>query len=237
MYLGRKRDIEVTFPHSLVLTSQYTHRSEPCTIPDCASVVQGGVTAVQAMRMEVAVACIANNTHTAQYPPIISVKQRACPCPCYPKTRVFLGVPRRTIQLFLPLPHQISDPHADGPPAQCASSMGPSMATAWPLRRRQLPARRASTGRKIPSKGDQGGYFNGSSYGELGSNAAKKVLLQTAKALKNKPPADKYKTEWPTGCARSGERGVANRASNSYPACHVSVLLLGRISSYDPKDL
>jgi hypothetical protein len=34
---------------------------------------------------------------------------------------------------------------------------------------------------------------------KLGSDAAKKVLQQMAKALKNKLPADKYKAEWLTG--------------------------------------
>jgi hypothetical protein len=40
---------------------------------------------------------------------------------------------------------------------------------------------------------------NGRSYGKLGAAAAKKVLLQTAKALENKLPAGKYKTAWLTG--------------------------------------
>jgi hypothetical protein len=40
---------------------------------------------------------------------------------------------------------------------------------------------------------------NGSSYGELGPDAAKKVLQQTAKALKDKLPAGKYMAEWLTG--------------------------------------
>jgi hypothetical protein len=50
---------------------------------------------------------------------------------------------------------------------------------------------------------------NGSSYGELGSDAAnKKVRLQTAKALKNKLPAGKYKTEWLTGWLAEWEEEV-----------------------------
>jgi hypothetical protein len=40
---------------------------------------------------------------------------------------------------------------------------------------------------------------NGRSYGKLGSDAAKKLLLKTAKALENKLPAGMYKTAWLTG--------------------------------------
>jgi hypothetical protein len=40
---------------------------------------------------------------------------------------------------------------------------------------------------------------NGTSYGGLGSDAAKKVLQQTAKALKDKLPAGKHKAEWLAG--------------------------------------
>jgi hypothetical protein len=54
-------------------------------------------------------------------------------------------------------------------------------------------------------------FFNSyRNYGELGSDAAKKGLLQMAKALKKELPAGNYRRSGSWGGARSGKMGVAN---------------------------
>jgi hypothetical protein len=56
---------------------------------------------------------------------------------------------------------------------------------------------------------------NGSTYGELGSDAAKQVLLYAVQVLENKLPAGKYEGGWCTGWCAAPFVEVVHRGSHT----------------------